>query len=161
MDVNSMINQEDETIAIEVLEGMKKPFLTRVNEIPIVHSISNQIQNAYTKTKNTNEIIRYSAESIESVVKKGKPVLQILQPLDRFACDQLDRVEYMYRERTLPKMVGNIGATMGVLGDETIKSLRYCLQYLQYALSSMGHQIRLLQHSIENQFQRASGSVQV
>jgi hypothetical protein len=156
-----MINQEDETIAIEVLEGMKKPFLTRVNEIPIVHSISNQIQNAYTKTKNTNEIIRYSAESIESVVKKGKPVLQILQPLDRFACDQLDRVEYMYRERTLPKMVGNIGATMGVLGDETIKSLRYCLQYLQYALSSMGHQIRLLQNSIENQFQRASGSVQV
>jgi hypothetical protein len=158
MNVDSMINKEDESVAIEVLEGLKKPFLSRVNEISIVHSISNQIQQCYEITKNTNDIIRYSAESIESVVKKGRPVLKIL---DKFACDQLDRVELMYRDRRLPKMVGTVGATMGMLSLETIKALRYCLQYLQHAISTIGDYVTLLQHSIDHQYTSTTTSLQL
>jgi uncharacterized protein YutE (UPF0331/DUF86 family) len=47
-------------------------------------------------------------------------------------------------------VVGSVGANLGVLSDETIKALRYCIQYLQYAISNMGHQISVLKHSLQN-----------
>jgi hypothetical protein len=145
MNLQQIINIEDEEIVIEALKEMKKPFLTRVNQIPVVHTITNQISSVYTKTKNSNGYVKYSAESIESVVRKGKPLVELLSPLDRFACDQLDKIE-------VGKMVGNVGVSFGLLKDESVKALKYCLEYIQYCVSQVHQQMKLLQHSIQSRF---------
>jgi hypothetical protein len=134
----------------------------------------------YENTKNSSEVLRYSAESMESVTKTiTKPVFNslgnVLTPLDRFACNQLDKVQRSFpsiapltsplnsefnqnfppqeekeRKSRMATVVGSVGANLGVLSDETIRALRYCLQYLQYAISNMAHQIQILNNSLAN-----------
>lgn len=87
-----------EQIAVEALGGLKhQPFLQRVQNIPLVGRTVSSISHAYESTKNSNGVLRYSAESVESLSSMiSKPVLSTLEPmlgtLDRFASNQLDKV---------------------------------------------------------------------
>ena len=89
-----------ERIAVEALGGLKQqPFLKRVQNIPLVGRTVSSISNAYESTKNRNNVLKYSAESVESLSSLiTKPVLYtlepVLRPLDRFASNQLDKVFY-------------------------------------------------------------------
>ncbi|TPX36962.1 hypothetical protein SmJEL517_g01005 [Synchytrium microbalum] len=73
-------------------------FMQRVTNIPIVNKSINQIGAVYEAGKNTSRIVRYSAETVETGVKSiSGPILDKLEPalapLDRFACNQLDKLE--------------------------------------------------------------------
>ena len=93
------VSDEDiaERIAVEALGGLKQPFLQRVQNIPLVGRTVSSISHAYESTKNSNGVLKYSAESVESLSSLiSKPVLStlepVLRPLDRFASNQLDKV---------------------------------------------------------------------
>jgi hypothetical protein len=93
------LEKESERIAIEALGGLKlqQPFLKRVQNIPLVGRTVSSISNVYESTKNSNNVLKYSAESVESLsFLITKPVLNtlepVLRPLDRFASNQLDKV---------------------------------------------------------------------
>ncbi|KAJ3336081.1 hypothetical protein HDU91_001897, partial [Kappamyces sp. JEL0680] len=88
--------QEEELAAVEALGGLKQPFFQRVQNIPLVGRTVSSISHAYETTKNSNGVLRYSAESVESLSSMiTKPVLSTLEPvlgpLDRFASNQLDK----------------------------------------------------------------------
>ncbi|KAJ3146839.1 hypothetical protein HK101_002289 [Irineochytrium annulatum] len=79
--------------------------MQRVSNIPIVRESINSVSYAYEATKNVSYVVKYSAETVETGVKTiSKPVLNTLEPalkpLDRFACNQLDRLE-----RNFPSML--------------------------------------------------------
>eukprot|EP00842_Homolaphlyctis_polyrhiza_P003074 jgi/Hompol1/3768/HPOL_003347-RA len=180
-------------------------FLQRVSNIlPLVNMSLSQISNVYEATKNASSVVKYSAESVESGVKTiTKPVFDTLEPalapLDRFACDQLDKLErsvpYLFSSNPSPKpdaasqiaapittpatqtapasyvrhpsmdstttlstaprverkprskwhqVVAGVGANLGVITEDTVRTLRYCLQYLQHAINNIDRQIRIL-----------------
>ena len=90
--------QEEELAAVEALGGLKQPFFQRVQNIPLVGRTVSSISQVYETTKNSNGVLRYSAESVESISSMiTKPVLSTLEPvlgpLDRFASNQLDKVK--------------------------------------------------------------------
>ncbi|KAJ3170483.1 hypothetical protein HK101_011336 [Irineochytrium annulatum] len=123
-------------------------FMQRVSNIPIVRESINSVSYAYEATKNVSYV--YSAETVETGVKTiSKPVLNTLEPaltpLDRFACNQLDRV------------VSGVGANLGamVISDDTMRGLKYCLQWLEYATNHIDRQIALLRDFLL----RATGNV--
>lgn len=89
-----------ERIAVEALGGLKQPFLQRVQNIPLVGRTVSSISHAYESTKNSSGVLKYSAESVESLSSLiSKPVLSTLEPvlgpLDRFASNQLDKVNFL------------------------------------------------------------------
>jgi hypothetical protein len=89
--------QEEELAAVEALGGLKQPFFQRVQNIPLVGRTVSSISHVYETTKNSNGVLRYSAESVESISSMiTKPVLSTLEPvlgpLDRFVSNQLDKV---------------------------------------------------------------------
>ena len=92
------MQDEEETLqAAQVLGGLKQPFLTRMQSIPLVNRTVTSISSAYTSTKNSSGMLKYSAESVENLsMIITKPVLStlepVLRPLDRFASNQLDKV---------------------------------------------------------------------
>ena len=196
----------DDIIAAKVLEsldGSSKPgvkndkFLKRVYSIPFLNNTVNSINNCYESTKNISGVLKYSAESVESVTMRVTlPVLNtlepVLTPLDRFACNQLDRVEKRFpfisgythppsdqplpsndsiykmesgdagnvengqvQEKTQsrwPKVVGSVGANLGVLKKETVAALRYCIEIIQYATSAIAGQINTLRQAIKFEY---------
>ncbi|KAJ3275789.1 hypothetical protein HDV01_007256 [Terramyces sp. JEL0728] len=140
--------EEQEQVAVEILEHLKtKPqFFSRVHSYPIVNRTISNISSAYTSTKNSNNIVKYSAENIENGINiMTRPVIStlepVLRPLNQFACNQLDKVESRFGINLPPiqavlnetpthqpnriyQTVGAVGASVGVLGDETIKALK-------------------------------------
>ena len=97
-----LVSDEDiaERIAVEALGGLKQPFLQRVQNIPLVGRTVSSISHAYESTKNSSGVLKYSAESVESLSSLiSKPVLSTLEPvlgpLDRFASNQLDKVNFL------------------------------------------------------------------
>jgi hypothetical protein len=77
-------------------------FFTRVTNIPLVNSTLEQFQRAYETTKANSNIVKYSAETVESSVKTlCTPVIKGLEPslaqLDSFACRQLDKVKTRWK----------------------------------------------------------------
>ncbi|KAL2918154.1 transcriptional regulator opi1 [Polyrhizophydium stewartii] len=46
------------------------------------------------------------------------------------------------------QVVMGVGASMGMLSEETLRALRYCLQYLQYAINNIDNQIGLLRQNL-------------
>ncbi|KAJ3253954.1 hypothetical protein HK103_007623 [Boothiomyces macroporosus] len=168
--------EEQEQVAVEILEHLKtKPqFFSRVHSYPIVNRTISNISSAYETTKNSNNIVKYSAENIENGINiMTRPVIStlepVLRPLNQFACNQLDKVESRFGINLPPiqtvlnentpthqpnriyQTVGAVGASVGMLGDETIKALKYCLQYIEFALKSMVHSITVLKSYITDQ----------
>ncbi|KAJ3133786.1 hypothetical protein HDU90_005624 [Geranomyces variabilis] len=87
-------------------QSSQEHFMQRVQNIPLVNKSINQISTAYEATKNASRVVKYSAESVETGVKTiTKPVFNKLEPalapLDRFACNQLDKLE-----RSFPSIMG-------------------------------------------------------
>ncbi|KAI8896611.1 transcription factor Opi1-domain-containing protein [Globomyces pollinis-pini] len=196
--INNIITNDnfdhDEQLAVEALGGLRhQPFLQRVHSIPLVNRTVSQLSHVYETTKNSNGVLKYSAESVESgVLTITKPVLStlepVLAPLDRFACNQLDRMERSfpsisneenklppiqiehspnsvsipspaYSDDTsvndrprgyIPTVIGTVGASMGMLREDTIRALRYCVNYLRSALGAMVNQMNLLGQSISD-----------
>lgn len=133
-------------------------FLNRVSEYPIVSSAVR----AYESGKFNSRGFKYAAQTIESV---ARPVVRKFEPLDEFACRQLDRIERRYQPATdiekqtevkrkhladeddLMQDVSRsrrssshwqnvISTASGLtisLSDESLKSLRYCVEWLQWA----------------------------
>lgn len=137
-------------------------FLNRVSEYPIVSTAVR----AYESGKSSSKGFKYAAQTIESV---ARPVVRRFEPLDDFACRQLDRIERRYNpqddlerhsvsKRSYPMdgededetmqdasrgrrtskwqevLTGASTLTLS-LSDETLKSLRYCADWLQWANS--------------------------
>ncbi|TPX41709.1 hypothetical protein SeMB42_g01276 [Synchytrium endobioticum] len=98
-------------------------FMQRVTNIPIVNKSINQIGAVYEAGKNTSRIVRYSAETVETGVKSiSGPILDKLEPalapLDRFACNQLDKLE-----RAVPSVFSPVPGGSPLIEPSTIQSL--------------------------------------
>ncbi|KAJ3028594.1 UNVERIFIED_CONTAM: hypothetical protein HDU68_001321 [Siphonaria sp. JEL0065] len=120
--LNNLNLNESETDAIEALsqlsssptsasnQNIAKPtfnhFLSRVSTIPLISSSLNTFTSAYEATKNASLVVKYSAETVENstkaVLNSLEPALSSLAPLDRFACNQLDKLE-----RSFPGVIGS------------------------------------------------------
>lgn len=140
--------------------------MERMATLPIINSIGN----VYEKSK-TIRVVKYSAESAESLLK---PVLHTLEPalapLDRFACNQLDKLGFPNNEarrriaqqkvlkETIQENVVSqekpekkkwhqvVGSKMGsmMLTEDMARGIRYCLQWLQHATQVIDGQINHL-----------------
>jgi hypothetical protein len=137
--------------------------MERMATLPIINSIGN----VYEKSK-TIRVVKYSAESAESLLK---PVLHTLEPalapLDRFACNQLDKLgfpnnEARRRKAQQIKVLKSeendkdkpekkkwhqvVGSKMGsmMLTEDMARGIRYCLQWLQHATQIIDAQITTL-----------------
>lgn len=130
--------------------------MERMATLPIINSLGN----VYEKSK-AIRVVKYSAESAESLLK---PVLETLEPaltpLDRFACNQLDKLGFPNNEArrriaqqkslnrnsqdeiiTQEKKVHKkwhqvVGSKMGsmIMTEDMAKGIRYCMQWLQVCL---------------------------
>jgi hypothetical protein len=140
--------------------------MERMATLPIINSIGN----VYEKSK-TIRVVKYSAESAESLLK---PVLHTLEPafapLDRFACNQLDKLGFPNHEARRRKALQKglkrqeentqeaqqdvdkpekkkwhqvVGSKMGsmMLTDDMARGIRYCMQWLQHAIQIIDAQI--------------------
>ena len=129
--------------------------MERMATLPIINSLGN----VYEKSK-TIRVVKYSAESAESLLK---PVLVTLEPalapLDRFACNQLDRLGFAPTNQVRRRIAENkqvdrqnqidqdmedkpkaskkwhqvVGSKMGsmILTEDMARGIRYCMQWLQ------------------------------
>lgn len=129
--------------------------MERMATLPIINSLGN----VYEKSK-TIRVVKYSAESAESLLK---PVLVTLEPalapLDRFACNQLDKLGFpnnearrriaqqklslkkhnsqdeivMEEKKEAKKWHQVVGSKMGsmMLTEDMARGIRYCMQWLQ------------------------------
>jgi hypothetical protein len=141
--------------------------MERMATLPIINSIGN----VYEKSK-TIRVVKYSAESAESLLK---PVLNTLEPafapLDRFACNQLDKLGFpnneARRRKAMQKVLKEentqdlqqdvvsqdkpekkkwhqvVGSKVGsmMLTDDMARGIRYCMQWLQHAIQIIDAQI--------------------
>ncbi|KAG0015975.1 hypothetical protein BGZ82_001227 [Podila clonocystis] len=155
--------QDPEQLAAEALGDMANhgsfvaaPFISRMSSLPIVNSALK----AYESGKQNSKVMKYGAEMVESSVKSlSKPVFDKLEPklgqLDDFACRQLDKDSHIGTVsapsqqfsgwRGVVATVGSASAAgVAIFSEESMKSLKYCLQWLQYAVQHIDHQIGLL-----------------
>ncbi|XJO71902.1 hypothetical protein BDV3_001337 [Batrachochytrium dendrobatidis] len=108
----SLSSVSQPSVALETVESIDPhhhhAFFSRVSNIlPLVNSSISTLSTVYEATKNSSSVVKYSAESVESGVKTiTKPVFDTLEPaltpLDRFACNQLDKLE-----RSVPYIFGS------------------------------------------------------
>ncbi|KAI9018207.1 transcription factor Opi1-domain-containing protein, partial [Hyaloraphidium curvatum] len=172
-------------------------FISRVSNYPVVNSGIQQISRIYEAGKESHAIVKFGAETVESVgttvIKKLEPTLgPPLRSLDRFASTSLDRLEQYvpgFRSASgspprdplpppaepepapvpppspgLARAEGGYGGTQPlvqrkprstwsaivtnvggyVVSEETMRGLRYCLQWLQYATQLIDSRIQLL-----------------
>lgn len=87
------LEDPDVRLAAEVLRDLKSSelspppaFLNRVSEYPIVSTAVK----AYESSKTSSRGFNYAATTIENI---ARPVVSRFEPLDEFACRQLDRIE--------------------------------------------------------------------
>ncbi|KAI8621865.1 transcription factor Opi1-domain-containing protein [Chytriomyces sp. MP71] len=98
----SVLNH-DEQIAAEALEPAKENashthhFIDRLSNIPLVRGSLSTFSSAYEATKNASYVMKYSAETVENgIMNISKTLEPALAPLDRFACNQLDKLEHNF-----------------------------------------------------------------
>lgn len=176
--------EPDVRLAVEALEGLRAgetqaspAFLERVSHYPLV----SQAVKAYETGKTSNRGFRIGADVFESV---AKPVVKRLEPLDNFACRQLDRIEgrrmtgdendleqgnlgkrkqrsdsFEGGERLeTPMSAGNNKRWQNVLtgaggltismSDESMRSLHYCISWLQWAGSHLTGLLQTLEEHL-------------
>jgi hypothetical protein len=167
------IDDPDVRLAAEALgdlatnggDSKKAEFLSRLSTYPVVSSALKSYENSKTKSK----LLNYGAGMVESV---ARPLVSQLEPLDSFACRQLDRIEGKYaihvNEGNGEKASGlNKGAAIKVrtnndnkskwhnvlistsglassMSDESVRSLRYVLSVLKYANSQIDRAVKSL-----------------
>ncbi|KAI3629710.1 hypothetical protein MIR68_011145 [Amoeboaphelidium protococcarum] len=207
-------------------------FIQRVTQLPVVNSTLRTVQEVYESSKNSSNVLRYSANTVESGVKTlidtTIPVLSRLEPqinqLDSFACRQLDRLEKSYpiileepaemyttgreaiggtlrklhpvsftsspsifvQDQSLvhqqqqqqqmqqmhrdhhfagtPSSSSSTSASVvqkwnHILGEESVKTLRFCIDWLQYATTHIDSQIQSLKQAMVELQQNANGDV--
>ncbi|KAI3649071.1 hypothetical protein MP228_006925 [Amoeboaphelidium protococcarum] len=211
-------------------------FIQRVTQLPVVNSTLRTVQEVYESSKNSSNVLRYSANTVESGVKTlidtTIPVLSRLEPqinqLDSFACRQLDRLEksypiileepaemyttgreaiggtlrklhpvsftsspsisgqdqslahqqqqqqqlqqqqQMHRDQHFAGTPSSSSSTTGasvvqkwnhILGEESVKTLRFCIDWLQYATTHIDLQIQSLKQAMVELQQNANGDV--
>ncbi|KAJ3376687.1 hypothetical protein HDU84_009603, partial [Entophlyctis sp. JEL0112] len=82
-------------------------FLDRVSAIPLIHNSLSTFTSAYAATKKASLVVKSSMETMENGTKAVLNSLEpALAPLDRFACNQLDKLE-----RSFPSIISNTPAT--------------------------------------------------
>ncbi|KAG2205269.1 hypothetical protein INT47_009534 [Mucor saturninus] len=76
-------------------------FIHRVSNIPLVNSALR----AYESSKNSNSVVKYGAEMVESIAAPiyGKFGKHALSGVDEWGCKQLDRLEERYPDYVAPK----------------------------------------------------------
>ena len=165
---NSGLNTEDPDVrlAAEVLSDLKSfehspAFLNRVSEYPIVSTAVR----AYETGKTSSRAFDYAATKIESI---ARPVVSRFEPLDDFACRQLDRIEGRSRPRPSVDLESGPFAVKRKsidekddlmdesaarsrghsrwhsvlnlsLSEDSLKSLKYCSEWLTWANGHVNH----------------------
>lgn len=160
---NMQVDNSEKKISIHDLlcDSPESPnLMERMATLPIINSLGN----VYEKSK-TIRVVKYSAESLL------KPVLDTLEPalapLDRFACNQLDKLGFpnnearrriaqqkslkkhnsqdeLDKEKKEPKKWHQVvGSKMGsmILTEDMARGIRYCMQWLQHATQVIDAQI--------------------
>ena len=143
-------------------------FISRVSQLPVINSTIKTLGEVYESGKNTSQLLKYSAETVENSVKNiiatTRPMLSRLEPglghLDAFACNQLDRIE-RYSSASfngaaevsdqVPGSQSEPGPLSGwndFLGQESLKSLQFCVEWLRYASGHIDSQIAVLRKAI-------------
>ncbi|KAK9434332.1 transcription factor Opi1-domain-containing protein [Lipomyces doorenjongii] len=130
---------------------------------------------AYESGKSYSRGFKYGAEMVESV---ARPVVRRFEPLEGFALRQLDRLERKSTSSDIEKqaplsprtqvdvtqspsssrwhtVITNASGLTVAMSDESLKSLRYCLQWLKYANSHLTKAVDTLQALLEEQQQRS------
>ncbi|KAK9468287.1 putative clock controled protein [Lipomyces arxii] len=113
----------------------------------------------YESGKSYSRGFRYGAEMVESV---ARPVVRRFEPLEGFALRQLDRLERksgdlekqssMQSDQTSSRwhsVITNASGLTVALSDESLKSLRYCVQWLKYANSHIENAISTLRDLLD------------
>ncbi|KAK9238245.1 transcription factor Opi1-domain-containing protein [Lipomyces kononenkoae] len=132
----------------------------------------------YESGKSYSRGFKYGAEMVESV---ARPVVRRFEPLEGFALRQLDRLERRSISSDIEKqqaplsprtqvdvavtqspsssrwhaVITNASGLTVAMSDESLKSLRYCLQWLKYANSHLTKAVETLQVLLEEQQQRS------
>lgn len=144
-------------------------FLERVSEYPIVKTAVTAYENGKTSSRG----FKYAAQTIESV---ARPVVRRFETLDDFACRQLDRIERRYQTNSSEDLesqasthsglerpadvtrrrrsshwqnvlTGASGLTLS-LSEDSVRSLRYCVDWLHWANSHIGSLLHDLRGAI-------------
>ena len=116
-------------------------FLDRMSTYPMVSSALR----TYETTKSKSRLLNYGAGMMESVTRP------LLEPLDGFACRQLDRLESYYPTTLSPPSIAHseeakfrwqnmLISTSGLatsISDESVRSLSYLLNMLRSASSQI------------------------
>ena len=149
------LEDPDVRLAAEVLQDLKSidnnspAFLNRVSEYPIVSTAVR----AYETGKNSSRGFNYAATTIENI---ARPVVSRFEPLDDFACRQLDRIEG--RKRRTDDLECNKRSSIDKddeevrrgrwhsvlhlsLSEDSVKSLKYCSDWLHWANGHVHHLI--------------------
>ncbi|OBZ66395.1 hypothetical protein A0H81_13567 [Grifola frondosa] len=146
----------------EPRENEDTRFVSRVSNIPIVNSALR----AYEHSKASSRVVKYGAEMMESSVKSiSRPVIERLPvgQIDEFACRQLDKLgNYARRASSTDRgrstsveadrpVAGHAARSRGIgaaVSEESMRRLKYCLQWLQYATAHLDAQILVLRNFI-------------
>ncbi|KAK9324142.1 transcription factor Opi1-domain-containing protein [Lipomyces orientalis] len=132
---------------------------------------------AYESGKSYSRGFKYGAEMVESV---ARPVVRRFEPLEGFALRQLDRLERKSTSSDVEKqaplsprthvdvtqspsssssrwhaVITNASGLTVAMSEESLKSLRYCLQWLKYANSHLTKAVDTLRALLEEQHQRS------
>jgi hypothetical protein len=125
-------------------------FIRRVSNFSIVNHSLMTLHQAYSRTKNSNRVIKYSIESVESkVLGFAQPIISTmspaLQPLDRFANSALDRVLELASDSN--EFVGSGMVNTHVLIQQSIAAIESQLRLISEIV--MSRRDELSQHSVQ------------
>ncbi|CCM02619.1 uncharacterized protein FIBRA_04722 [Fibroporia radiculosa] len=129
--------------------GEDTDFVSRVSNLPVFKPALS----LYEQGKASSRLVKYGAEMMESSVKTiSRPVFDRLpvDQLDEFACRQLDRpdnqqIAQRSRWQAMLLEAGGLGVAFS---EESMRRLKYCLQWLQYATTHIDAQILVLRNFI-------------
>ncbi|KAK9450842.1 transcription factor Opi1-domain-containing protein [Limtongia smithiae] len=140
-------------------------FLDRISNYTLVSSAVR----AYESGKSYSRGFKYGAEMVESV---ARPVVRRIEPL---ALRQLDKLEKRSSVVELPppvsargdyastsrwqSVITNASGLTVALSDDSIRSLRYCLQWLKYANSHLEKATLTLQRLLDDKRNTATASL--
>ncbi|KAI8915546.1 hypothetical protein EDD86DRAFT_243555 [Gorgonomyces haynaldii] len=172
-------DSEDVQMAVEALtEIRRETFVSRVSNIPLVNRSISNLNHAYQVTKNSSGIVKYSAESVENGVRTiTGPILSTIQsnisyitgqkkdllappqvPLSSSYQESFQNGHTMRLEEPSRygwgKIVGGVGANLGMISDESMRGLRYC-----HAIHNVEVQIGVLASAISKGTMVVGGSL--
>ncbi|CAG8524913.1 17289_t:CDS:2 [Acaulospora morrowiae] len=168
MSINQLCNDPDEDVknAAAVLEKMKETENMKQTSLPPIETTqlpqegsTNSdgfisrfpfMRRAYEQGKNSSPLIKYTTEMVSRISKPVIEKIPQLAQLDHYAC-RVSTTTTSYTPRWQQVLVGAgaaVGTARAVVSEESMKSLRYCLQWLQYATQHIEHQIAILRDII-------------